>query len=366
MKTKLVYVLTCNPESTYIEQALISIYSARYWNQDSYIVLIVDNKTNELLVEKRGEILDYISEKIVIFFDDERSMHYRSRWLKTKVRELIEGDFLFIDCDTICCKSLSNIDFVEEHMVAVPESNLLISDFNKSMLDQVSKYAKIVGWNIDYEEIYYSSGVIFAKDTELVHRFYNIWHNKWIELLEQGINIDQPTFAYANIMCDHIIKLMPNSYNAILFTENSELRDAHILHISAYRNSSFLFNKKTLNFIRNNGLLRNEVITSRDWVIKNIKDPFFTYLPFDYEYYNASVKEKIKWTRKLISSHKGYGKYVDSMFNEIVLRSKINVIFIYLLRIKLYNIAFIVWNIWKYVHTKLNKRFIRNNYCKKF
>ena len=62
MQTKLVYVLTCAPEATYIEQALISIWSARYHNPDAHIVLLVDDLTNQLLVGKRAEVLEYITE----------------------------------------------------------------------------------------------------------------------------------------------------------------------------------------------------------------------------------------------------------------------------------------------------------------
>ena len=59
MKTKLVYVLTCEPEATYIEQALMAVWSARYWNPDAHIVLLTDNKTSALLHAgvARGEIL---------------------------------------------------------------------------------------------------------------------------------------------------------------------------------------------------------------------------------------------------------------------------------------------------------------------
>jgi hypothetical protein len=57
MKTKLVYVLTCAKEATYIEQALISIWSARYHNPDAHIVMLVNDKTNGLLVRKRAEVL---------------------------------------------------------------------------------------------------------------------------------------------------------------------------------------------------------------------------------------------------------------------------------------------------------------------
>ena len=126
MKTKLVYVLTCAPEATYIEQALISIWSARYHNPDAHIVLLVDDKTTQLLVGKRAELLEYITEKVVIPFEDTNAtMMYRSRWIKTSVRQLIEGDFLFIDCDTIVAQSLADADNFDCEIGAVDRKSVV-------------------------------------------------------------------------------------------------------------------------------------------------------------------------------------------------------------------------------------------------
>ena len=83
MQTKLVYVLTCAPEATYIEQALISIWSARYHNPDAHIVLLVDDLTNQLLVGKRAEVLEYVTEKVVVELPAEMNVVNRSRWIKT-------------------------------------------------------------------------------------------------------------------------------------------------------------------------------------------------------------------------------------------------------------------------------------------
>ena len=161
MKTKLVYVLTCAPEATYIEQALISIWSARYHNPDAHIVLLVDDKTNDLLVGKRAEVLEYVTEKVVIPFEDANAtMMYRSRWIKTQVRQLVKGDFMFVDCDTVVNKSLEEIDGVEAEAAAVPESNLPIADFHPSLYESMEENAKKIGWNIAGEEYYYSSGLI--------------------------------------------------------------------------------------------------------------------------------------------------------------------------------------------------------------
>lgn len=299
MKTKLVYVLTCAPEATYIEQALMSVWTARHWNPDAHIVLITDNLTDNLLVGKRGEILNYISEKIVIpFEDDSLSMMYRSRFIKTSVRQLIEGDFLFIDCDTIVCKSLADVDGFTCKIGAVYESHLPIAELNEQMQHGIEKNAQKVGWSIKNEQYYFSSGVIYTKDVPETHQLYQSWHKKWLDGIANGINIDQPTFAYANIHCGHIVELIPDSYNCILFTEPQHTREAHILHIAAFRNPSVLFTETTLGNIRKNGL--------QDDVIQLICKPYESFLPFDYDILHSSFFERISWLRYIASLQNGF------------------------------------------------------------
>ena len=146
MRTKLVYVLTCAPEATYIEQALMAVWSARHWNPDAHIVLMVDDKTDALLTGKRGELLNYITEKIVVPFEDKLSSPmYRSRWIKTQVRQMIDGDFLFVDSDTICQRSLSEIDSFECEAGAVLESHLLVKDYCDGLYSSTKQETAVVG-----------------------------------------------------------------------------------------------------------------------------------------------------------------------------------------------------------------------------
>ena len=135
MKAKLVYVLTCAPEKNYIEQALLSVFTARHYNPSANIILIVDDQTNTLFTGRREEILNYTSEKIVVNLDPALSMMDKSRWLKTSVRNLVKGDFLFIDCDTLITQSLEDIDKCEYPVAAVPESHLPIKKFNKHLYE---------------------------------------------------------------------------------------------------------------------------------------------------------------------------------------------------------------------------------------
>ena len=315
MKTKLVYVLTCAPEATYIEQALMAVWSARYHNPDAHIVLLTDDKTSAILHVggPRGEILQYITEEIVSTFDEDKSMLYRSRWIKTKARELVSGDMLFVDCDTLCCRPLDAVDAFECIAGAVPESHLPIADLNDTMQRGIEEKAQQVGWSIKDETLYFSSGVLYTKDVPEAHNLYRLWHETWLNGVERGVNIDQPTLAYANIQCDHLIQRIPDSYNRILFTETSGTRVAHILHIAAYRNPSVLFENKSLGYIKEHGLT--------DSLKDQILHPCRSFRPFDYEILHSSFMERMSWIGEVAGLEGGYIKAAIWM-----LRKRINVL----------------------------------------
>ena len=318
MKTKLVYVLTCAPEATYIEQALMAVWSARYWNPSAHIVLLTDDKTSSILHAggPRSEILQYITEEIVSTFDEDKSMLYRSRWIKTKARELVDGDMLFVDCDTICCRSLDSIDTFQCLAGAVLESHLPIAELHIQMQREIEEKAQKIGWSIRNETLYFSSGVIYTKDVPQTHLLYQEWHDTWQKGVERGINIDQPTLAYANIQCGHLIERIPDSYNRILFTETPGTREAHILHIAAYRNPSLLFEANTLNDIRNDGLTQ---------ALKNmIVNPCSSFKPFDYDILHSTLLERMSWLKDVVRLEGGYIKATIWMLHKrmYVLRHK--------------------------------------------
>lgn len=355
MQTKLVYVLTCAPEATYIEQALISIWSARYHNPDAHIVLLVDDKTDELLVGKRAEVLEYITEKVVIPFEDTNAtMMYCSRWIKTQVRELVKGDLLFIDCDTIVNKSLEEIDEVKADVAAAPESNLPIADFHPSLYQSMEENAKKIGWDMAGEEYYYSSGVIYVKDTPMAHKIFQLWHQYWIDGGQIGINIDQPSLAKANIDCGHLIERIDNTWNCIMFTYPRQANEANILHFAAYRNMSFLFSKRVLRYIKDNGL--TEYI--KDYIIH----PTNSYIPFDSEFYHYSLKDYRHRFRILYKGIRDYAEHIDATFEDYISKNLVYK----LLRGKWYRLAAILLLVLAYKRVRLNKNYKNTeNICAK-
>lgn len=355
MKTKLVYVLTCAPEATYIEQALISIWSARYHHPDAHIVLLVDDLTNELLVGKRAEVLEYVTEKVLIPFEDANaSMMFRSRWIKTQVRQLVKGDLLFIDCDTIVNKSLEEIDEVKAEAAAVPESNLPIADFHPSLYQSMEENAKKIGWDIAGEEYYYSSGVIYVKDTPMAHKMFQLWHQYWIQGGRIGINIDQPSLAKANIHCGHLIERIDNKWNCIMFTYPRWAKNAYILHYAAYRNMSFLFSKRVLKYIREYGLT--------DYLQSYIIDSTASYIPFNSEFYHYSLDDYRRCFSILYKGIRDYAEHIDATFEDYSLK---NIVY-KLLRGKWYKLATIVLLLLSYRRVQLSKKYnYTENICAK-
>ena len=355
MKTKLVYVLTCAEEGTYIEQALISAYSARYHNPDVHIVLIVDDKTNELLVGKRAEVLEYVTEKIVVpFADSAASMMYRSRYIKTQVRELVAGDLLFIDSDTVINHSLEEIDQYLYEVAAVPESNLPIAQFHPDLYQSMCENAEKLGWNYIGEEYYYSSGVVYAKDIPDAHQLFQLWHQYWLTGLKKNVPIDQPSLAKANIECGHVIQLIDNRWNCIMFTYPRMAMEAYILHFAAYRNMSFLFSKRVLGYIKENGLTK--------YIKGYITEPCNSYIPFDSEFYHYRLMDYIKRFKILNKGVKNYAEHIDATFADYTPKNMVYT----LLQKGLYKLAIATLLILKWKRTQLTKKYqYTENICAK-
>lgn len=213
MKTKLVYVLVSTDNDLYWEQALLSVFSARYHNPGAEIILITDDKTNATLQGKRAKIVEYVTVKTVIDIDAKYTNRQRSRILKTTAREHIEGDYLFIDCDTIVVADLSEIDKFTFEMAAVKDCHITL-DKNVNTFRYLKKIAKATGWSDKVlDNIHFNSGVLYVKDNANTRKFYNDWYHYWMECMQKGFCIDQPAFAMANLSNDCLVSELNGVWN---------------------------------------------------------------------------------------------------------------------------------------------------------
>lgn len=231
MRTSIVYILVSTSDDFFYEQTLISAWSARYWNPDVKILCVMDELTDATLTDKRTALLEIIDEKIVVDLSDGGSAKYtakeRSRMLKTNLRNYVCGDILFVDSDTIICGSLADVDSFTCAIGAVWDGHHI---FNPTDSYQVVQRAELLGHDVSKAKDYYNSGVMYMKDTQIVHEFTKAWYTLYMKGQSKGVSFDQPALLAVNIK-HHMISSIDDIYNCQILNGGLPfLTDAKIIH----------------------------------------------------------------------------------------------------------------------------------------
>ena len=233
MKTKFVYVITSGPDDYYLEQTYLSVYSLCQHVKDPYVVLLTDDRSSETLTGNRAKILSLIKDKVVIPFDDSVSNMRRSRWLKTKMRSLVDGDFMYIDGDTIINGDLEEIDTCPFLIGAVEDAHRPLN--NHYGKEKLLRQADTLNFSIDGELYYFNGGVFYVKDCLDTRSFFERWHENWKMSVKKGINQDMPALILTNIQMGHMIKKIDGKWNCQIMYGFNYFTDAKVIHYFASR-----------------------------------------------------------------------------------------------------------------------------------
>lgn len=231
MKTKIVYVVASQGDDIYMEQAIVSAWSAHYYNPDCCIEMVCDQDTYNTC--KSGIRKKYVSlfDKIhVRDFLPEQSMMERSRWMKTTLRDIIEGDILYLDTDTVVCTDLSYVDYFSFDLGMVQDCHC---EFDKSLFKEwiVPTMKKIYNLEVAKESQYFNSGVFFVRDNQKTRDFFHHWNELWIYSAHDfNIMKDQQPLMKANIDMGYFITEMSGDLNCQVATSIQHLHTAHVMH----------------------------------------------------------------------------------------------------------------------------------------
>ena len=241
---KYVYVLTSTTADLYYEQALMSAYSLRKQMPDSEIIFLVDDKTELTFTEenKRLSLKNYASKIIPIAFEPEVPNIDRSRLIKTSIPQYVDGSFLYIDCDTIICDDLSDIESTQATTAGVLDGHCLLDEHihKKYFLQRDKKLGfsgtKKAGYNIN-------GGLILAKaDTpeqkEQTVSFFREWNQCWkYSAYQKKDKHDQSALNEANFRTGLKMQLLDGKWNCQLSHGGlAFLQNAKIIH---YYSSEF-------------------------------------------------------------------------------------------------------------------------------
>ena len=225
LKTKLVYVLTSNGKDEFSAMLLMSLYSLHLYHKKDVVEIVMDWTTYIGLKEVNSSILE-MGEVNVVDIPEGLDVMQRSRYLKTNLRRIVKGDYLYIDSDTIICCPLEDLDDLNYDLGMVADQNNSVPQTDQGQLELNKK----AGFDA-YGEPYYNGGVSLVRDTPNAYTFFDLWKKMWHVSMANGVSKDQPALCETNKQLGHPITEMDGVWNwQLLNNYLYYLPKAKILH----------------------------------------------------------------------------------------------------------------------------------------
>lgn len=283
---KCVYVLVSTKQDYYYEQCLISVKSLLMHNPDAEIVILTDNRTKAGMTGFRAELQDICSRIVSVDFEDRITNKVRSRILKTTMRNLVEGDFLFLDLDTVIADDLEKIKQISADIACVLDKHADISEHYMYMYMN----AKRLNYSVGYNNKHFNSGVMWVRDTDDARTFFKFWNQLYLEGLKKGIDVDQTSLNEANYRMNGMIYELEGIWNVQVNCGLKYISSAKVIHYLGFQpqnsqNKYFnslpfeLCNEKLLREVKNKEKVTDEVTG----IIESPKTSFkmVTIIPYD-------------------------------------------------------------------------------------
>jgi len=258
------YVLTSGPNDHYYEQFLLSLTSLRFFMPNAQAVLLCDAKTKETLTGKRDGYEKLISKIITVEVPADMRQVEVSRWVKTSMRRLVSGDFLFLDGDTIVTEDLSSIADMGIKFGACLDNHTLIDKHVNR--DRFIENDKKFGFSSHLSNRQYNSGIIFCADTPETHKIFDRWHELWLFTKSKNTIRDQPSFNMAIYENSAAFTELDGIWNCQLVTNYLPyLTNAKIFHYFAtylnFHSSPFIFaSAKIFKKIKDTGKIPDDTL----------------------------------------------------------------------------------------------------------
>ncbi|MCR5464834.1 MAG: hypothetical protein K6F06_09925 [Bacteroidales bacterium] len=237
---KVVYVLVCSQEDHYYEQFLLSLCSLRTHNPDLPVEVVTDPASHAYVTGKREPLLDGVLFNVASTPGGDDNL-YKSRYLKTSLRPIVKGDFLFLDTDTLVCEPLDGVDMIEADIAAAASMN----GQNRILNERKKGFLKRGGFGSFSRGPYYNSGVLFVRDTDASRNLFESWHKSWQKSFGNGVPFDQPALFAADFEKGFIIKELAPVWNCLVTKDGGPhyFKKAKIIH---WISNNALFNDSVL------------------------------------------------------------------------------------------------------------------------
>jgi hypothetical protein len=236
---------------------------------------LTDKSTKNNLVGKRQHYEELMTEIKVVETLPELTRKESSRRIKTSIGNIIDDDFLFIDCDTIVCRKL-DITFNSDVIIGgVPDTHVPLS--RHYLREVFQNDNKKLGFDSPFKsDVYFNGGILFCRRHDLVKEFFSKWNLLWNKSRLMGNSQDMPSLNQANYEMGNVIKELDGIWNCQISHNGLPfLYDANIIHyyatsLASFRTPYLLASDDLLLSVKNDGCISDKIKN----LIKNPKTAF--------------------------------------------------------------------------------------------
>ena len=234
MDTQIVYVSVSSADDLFLEQLWASAYSLRRFHPEATVMVLTDGPTAMRINSDTYQAMrDLITEVKVVEVNNAYSGMQRSREIKTSIRNLIDGDFLYIDTDTIITAPIDGLDRLKvKNLAMVPNMHRhSLADNGLYLTRWTTKVKKVFNTDINDAPVLFNGGAFFVHDNAFTREFFTKWHENWLVSVSKGLDTDQQALVYTDKNFGYVIEKMPDIYNCQVLFGVKYFFDAKILHI---------------------------------------------------------------------------------------------------------------------------------------
>lgn len=289
---KIVYILVSSQQDYFLEQTILSAYSAKRYNPNVNIVVVADQDTAKTLVGNRRKINDYVTTILIVDVPVKYNMMQKSRFLKTNLPAYVDGDFIYMDSDTVVSGSLADIYNDVNDLGLIRDENL--EEYSARIKDWIRDNCEMIGWPDLSEEKGYNGGIIVFRRTLRAEDFFCRWHENWKECCSKGYDRDQLALTKTNKECGHVFIELDGKYNCQIakFEADRYKSNARILHYYDMSNCYHIYNDfKVWNKFKNQDVIPQEFLDAVDNPQKVLAERYIRVYENDIQFLQSSWHE---------------------------------------------------------------------------
>jgi hypothetical protein len=228
MVGRVVYVVTTEGRDMYSVMTRISVASLRISNRSYQIMMVCDPESTAAMQRKRDPLLGDVDEWVT-FETATGDAAFRNRFLKTNLRNLIEGNYLFLDSDTLIRGDLSEIFSLTADIACAANHSKHL--FERQISEEDKAALKAMEWQTR-DDVYVNGGLMLCNDTPGARRFAADWHRRWLACWEWTERYrDQPALNAAIFATGPNMATLSPRFNAQVKTAPETAADAIVWHV---------------------------------------------------------------------------------------------------------------------------------------